>query len=268
MKILEQALNKIKFINKKQRDFVLILIQGLIGIAGKRTFRNLARYMEITEHTFSRQMVKAFDFIGLNTEMIRASKNNKDILIAAQDATFIAKSGKQTYGLDYFWNGSASRAEKGLEIDVIAVVKVNDKKAGYTLSAEQTPANPVPKSERKKKKPSDMSKIDFCLEHVKKVLEQLFVLGIKYMVVDAFFAKEKYVNGLVLLGLHVISKLRKDARLLRLYQGPQKPRGRKKKFDRGNIGEDDFKNSLKCTPLSRPFSDKIKIQFYLSFYPK
>ena len=59
MKILEQALNKIKSINKKQKDFFIILIQGLIGIAGKRTFRNLARYMQIDEHTFSRQMAKA-----------------------------------------------------------------------------------------------------------------------------------------------------------------------------------------------------------------
>lgn len=51
MKILRQALNKIKSINKKQREFFEILVQGLIGIAGKRTFRDLARYMEITEHT-------------------------------------------------------------------------------------------------------------------------------------------------------------------------------------------------------------------------
>ena len=35
---------------------------------------------------------------------------------------------------------------------------------------------------------------------------------------------------LVDLGLHVISKLRKDARLRRLYHGPQKARGRKKEI--------------------------------------
>ena len=47
------------------------------------------------------------------------------------------------------------------------------------------------------------------------------------MAVDALFAKEKYVNGVVALGLHVISKLRRDARLRRLYQGPQKARAKK-----------------------------------------
>ena len=242
MTILEQALSKINSIHKKQYDFFLLLIQGLIGIAGKRTFRNLARYMEITEHTFARQMTKVFDFIGLNSELIKASKNDNDVLIAAHDSTFVSKSGKKTPGLDFFWNGSASRPEKGLEVDVIAIVKVNNKKEGYALSAEQSPANPIPKSERKKKSASDLSRIDFCLNHVKKVLAKLVELGIEYMVVDAFFAKTKYVNGVVTLGLHVVSKLRKDARLQRLYTGPQKARGRKRKYDNGKITTKDFEN--------------------------
>lgn len=244
MKILEQVFNKINPIHKKQRDFFVLLIQGLIGSVGKRTFRNLARYMQIAEHTFARQMAKTFDFIGLNTAMINEVKNASDTLIAAQDGSFISKAGKKTYGLDFHWNGSAGRVEKGLEVDVIAAVKINGKKDAYTVSAKQVPANPVPKSERKKKKSSDFSKIDFCLQHVKEVLSQLISLGIKYITVDAFFAKEKYVNGVIALGLNVISKLRRDARLRRLYIGPQKPRGRKKKFDTGKMVADDFKDSF------------------------
>jgi hypothetical protein len=54
------------------------------------------------------------------------------------DCSFIPKSGKQTYGIDYFYNGSASRAEKGLEISAMAVVDVS-KKRGYSLSVQQTP---------------------------------------------------------------------------------------------------------------------------------
>lgn len=247
MKILEQALNKINLINKKQRDFFIILIQGLIGSVGKKTFRNLARYMQITEHTFSRQMAKAFDFIGLNTAMIKAAKDDGDVLIAAQDASFISKSGKKTHGIDFFWNGCASKAEKGLEIDVIAAVKINgDKKEGFTISAEQSPANPIPKSERKKKKPTELTeltKIDFYLNHVRKAASKILELGIKYIAVDAFLAKNKYVNGVVELGLHVISKMRKDAQLFRVYDGPQKARGRRKKFDKSKISFEDFKDS-------------------------
>jgi len=45
MEILKQALNKINSIHKKQYDFILLLITGFIGASGKKTFRNLSRYM-------------------------------------------------------------------------------------------------------------------------------------------------------------------------------------------------------------------------------
>jgi len=244
MKILIQALSKINILNKNQYDFFIVLIQGFIGITGKRTFRNLARYMQIDEHTFSRQMAKAFNFIGLNTEMIKSSKNNGEILIAAQDASFMQKSGKSTHGLGFFWNGCASKAEKGLELDEIAIIKINgDKKEGYHLSAQQTPSNGISKADKKKKKIGEPTRIDHYLQHAKQVLPQLIELGIRYMAFDAFLAKDKYVNGLVELGLHGISKLRMDARLKRLYTGPQKARGRKRLFDNGSIGFNDFKDA-------------------------
>jgi len=243
MKILEQAFSKINPIRKKQKDFLIFLIQCLIGSVGKKTFRNLARYMQITEHTFSRQMAKAFDFIGLNTVLVQLSTSDTDVLIAAQDASFIPKSGKSTHGIDYFWNGCAGKAEKGLEVDVITVIKINSEgKDGYVISAEQTPANKVPKSERKKSK-MEPTKIDFYLNHVKKVLSQLLSLGVKYIAVDAFFAKTKYVNGVVALGLHVISKMRKDSRLFRIYNGPQNAGGRKKKIDNSRVSFEDFQDS-------------------------
>jgi hypothetical protein len=244
MNILEQALNKINPIHKKQKDFFLILIQGLIGVAGKRTFRNLARYMQITEHTFSRQMAKAFDFIGLNAELIKSTKIDGDVLIASQDASFVPKSGKSTHGIDFFWNGCASKSEKGLELDVIGVIKINGtKKEGYTISAKQTPANPIPKAERKKQKPTDATRTDFYLDHLKEVAPKLRELGIEHISTDSAYTKNKYVNGAVEVGLHIVGKMRRDARFRRLYNGPQKARGRKKKFDNGKVNFEDFKYS-------------------------
>lgn len=260
MKILEQALNKIKSINKKQKDFFTILMQGLIGIAGKRTFRNLARYMQIDEHTFSRQMAKSFDFAELNAAMIKETVNANDVLIAVQDASFIPKSGKETHGLGYFWNGSASKAEKGLEIDVVGVVKINeDKREGYTLSAEQTPSSPTPKIEKSKKNGSEPSKIDFYLNHLKKEIPKLHSLGIRHVASDAFLSKNKYVNGAVENGLHVVSKLRIDARFRRIYTGPQKSRGRRKKFETGKANFEDFKDSV-VTEIYDENDEKIELR--------
>ena len=244
MKILEQALNKINLINKKQKDFFITLIQSLIGSVGKKTFRNLARYAQITEHTFGRQMAKVFDFVGLNTALLKNSMGDGDVLLAAQDASFIPKSGKLTDGIDYFWNGCAGKTERGLELDTIAIIKLNgEKKEGYALSARQTPSNPIPKSERKKKEITEPTRIDFYLDHIRIVAPHLLDLGVKYIAVDAFYAKIKYVSGAIALGFHVISKLRIDARLLRIYDGPQKARGRKRKTDKSKVKAEDFTDS-------------------------
>jgi Archaeal putative transposase ISC1217 len=234
MKILEQALNKIKS-STTQDKFFIILIRALIGTMGNRTFKNMSRYAQIEEHTFARQMSKSFDFIGLNTEMISSSGAPQNVLIAAQDSTFIAKSGKKTSGLGFCWNSSADKIEKGLEYDVIAVIQTGKNKEGYALSAEQAPTSQLPKHKRNEKKVAEFSKIDFCVEHVKKVLPKLKSLGIEYIASDAFFSKNKYVNGIVELGLNMVGKLRKDASLHLLYGGPQKSRGRKKIFDTGKV---------------------------------
>ena len=59
-------------------------------------------------------------------------------MISAQDASFIPKSGKQTFGLGHFFNGCTSRAERGLEISTLAVVDVT-RRGAFTLAVAQTP---------------------------------------------------------------------------------------------------------------------------------
>ena len=59
-------------------------------------------------------------------------------LVSAHDASFIPKSGKQTFGLGDFFNGCASRAEHGLEIATLAVVDVT-RRGAFTLAVSQTP---------------------------------------------------------------------------------------------------------------------------------
>ena len=56
------------------------------------------------------------------------------------DASLVPKSGKHTYGLDRFWNGSHSRTERGLDISTLAWLDLTGNCA-YGLSVEQTPAS-------------------------------------------------------------------------------------------------------------------------------
>jgi hypothetical protein len=83
---------------------------------GKVNFTNLSRYSQWSEKTYRRQYTQAFDFMSLNAQLIREVVGESVTQIGAIDCSFIAKSGKKTYGLDWFYNSSANRSEKGLEI--------------------------------------------------------------------------------------------------------------------------------------------------------
>lgn len=197
--------------------------------------------------------------------------------IAAIDCSFVPKSGKTTYGLDWFYNGSASRSEKGLEISVIAVVDVAAlipsetlRARGYTLSVQQTPTTPgssqskangkgkskskstqtfsrqdieqiceylqqLPEKPKVTQTPNpicqpEVSRVDHYLAHLK-ATHPYFPVGLNYLVGDGFYSKQKFVDGVVALNLHLVSKLRVDADLRYLYTGPQKPKGRHRKYD-------------------------------------
>ncbi len=53
----------------------------------------------------------------------------------------------------------------------------------------------------------------------------------KYIVVDAYFSKDPFVNTMCEQGFEIISRLRSDANLNYLYQYKQKRRGRLKRYD-------------------------------------
>ena len=133
-------------------------------VCGKANFTNLSRYGEYsersgspaTQRTYRRQYQKSFDFIPFHAQTIAAAIAPSREQIAAIDCSFIGKSGKQTWGIDNFYNGSISKSQKGLEISVIAVVDVSAHQ-GYTLSVKQTAttdrqtiplAQPIPLSNR------------------------------------------------------------------------------------------------------------------------
>ncbi len=117
-----------KVASKVQKRFLSILFSTIIVICGKVNFTNLSRYSEITERTYRRQFSRSYNFIKGNAEIIGKAILPTARQIIATDCSFIKKSGKATYGIEYFYNGSAGKAEKGLEVSVIAVVNVDSKR--------------------------------------------------------------------------------------------------------------------------------------------
>jgi len=128
--------------------------------------------------------------------------------VIAIDCSFVSKSGKATYGIEYFWNGSGGSAEKGLEISVVSIVDV-DAKQGYALSVQQTP----PRGEK-----SGRTRIDEYLGHLQATCPYL-PKSARYVVNDGFYTKIKWIDGVTALGLDVIGKLRCDADLRYVYTG-------------------------------------------------
>lgn len=149
------------------------------------------------------------------------------------------KSGRHTYGLDQFYNGKTQRPERGLELSVVAIVDL-EHNTGYTLSAQQTKAG-LPRS-RSSSKPANGAKgnrIDFYLGHLAYCLT-FFPTWIRYIVADGFYSKYKWVTGVVQLGFHAIGKLRCDANLKFLYEGPYQGRGAPRRFE-GKVNLQDHR---------------------------
>ena len=166
MELAENILNRFN-ISKPQRKFLLILFTTILIARGKINFRNLSRYSDLCEQTYSRQFAKPFDFVGYNRSLIDLSAcvrmhaqagetfGEASERILAFDPTFVStclraarkqEAGKHTFSRDYFWNGPAcamhadrcaNQAQKGLEISALAVVDINQNQA-LTLSARQT----------------------------------------------------------------------------------------------------------------------------------
>lgn len=195
------------------------LFATILIVCGKVNFTNLSRYSSLNEKTYRRQYQKRFD-AEFNASVIGAAIPADHARIAVMDCSFIPKSGKKTFGLDAFYNGTQGRVAKGLEVSLVGVVDV-ETETGYALLAEQTFAQDYF---------PELTRLDYYLLHLETVRPHL-PKTVRYLAVDGDYAKEQFVTGAMHLKLDVISKLRRDANLRYLFGGTQKPRGRRRKYD-------------------------------------
>jgi hypothetical protein len=91
---MEVALNILNRINisKPQRKFLITLFTTILVVRGKCNFRNLSRYSDLCEHTYSRNFGKTFDFAHFNRQVIGETFLEKDECILAFDQSFMGVS--------------------------------------------------------------------------------------------------------------------------------------------------------------------------------
>ena len=127
METIKTVLQQMSSITKAQLKFMLVLFPLLMSLRGRVNFRNLSRYSDYHEKTFSRWYRSEFDFLEFNRLILSSLCEIGPELIAATDCSFIPKNGKHTDGLGKFYNGVRGKAEKGLEISTLALVNVTEK---------------------------------------------------------------------------------------------------------------------------------------------
>lgn len=254
MRLLDSVLRKMG-LSQPWRRFLEELLMLLVIVPGRATFLNLSRYSAYGEKTFRRWFRRHLDWTQLNVMAIRAVMPGDHEAVLAFDPSFIPKSGKVTAGLGWFWNSTIGRAEPGLEMSTLAWVDVTANTA-YTLSAEMTPSEPAPaavtdvntatpftptdqgKGKGKSKgkgalstaEKVEASRVDAYLAHLQRVIPRYNLVILRYLAADGYFGKVKFVDGIQALNLELISKLRRDADLRYLYEGPYGGRGRPKRY--------------------------------------
>lgn len=235
MTIVTDILEQMPTVRQPQRKFLAMLFATILALRGRVTARNLSRYCEYSERTIARQFRAAFDWPDFHARVLTAALEPRSEVLSAQDASFIPKSGKQTFGLGHFFNGCANRAERGLEISTLAVVDVT-RRCAFTLAVAQTPPG---ENKPRSLQAMEETRMDFYKQQLHDQRSRL-PAQVTYHCVDGYFAKKKYIDEVVALKLHPITKLRADANCRFLYTGPHpKRRGAKRKYD-GKVNFQDL----------------------------
>lgn len=215
--LTEQILRKMSSIGSWQFKFMSNLFSLLLAMRGRYNFCNMARWSSSVESTFRENYAKSFAWLEFNRLLVEQYLS--DDLAIAFDPSFVPKSGKHTPGLGYFYSGCAGRELRGLELSGIAVVDQKDKTALH-LEAVQTVGLE-----------DNENLLSFYARTLTSRREQLQQIS-TLLLVDAYFAKQPFIDAMLEAGFVVTTRLRKDARLRYLYTGPKrKGRGRPQKYD-------------------------------------
>ncbi len=226
--IVQTILAKMGKVRKPELTALTALFTAILTVCGKVNFTNLSRYSKRHEKTYRRQFKKGLKAGKFNGAFVDLEIPEAHEVIGLLDASFVAKSGKKTFGLDRFYNGSHGRVERGLEISLLAVVDTVTENA-YAVHAQQTYSQSLYPL---------MTRTEYSLMHVQENRENL-PKRVRYLAVDSAYANALFIEGVLEQKLDVISKLRQNANLHYVFEGPQTGKGAPRKYD-GKVNFSDL----------------------------
>src|SRR5262249_56995174 len=127
--------------------------------------------------------------------------------------------------------------DRGLAMSAVGVVEAAGR-CRCTVACAKTPPGARTATAQEKEE----TLVDFYQQQLREHRHRL-PPGVQYHCVDGYYAKKKYIDEVVSLDLHAITKLRSDADCLFLYTGPPpKRKGARRKYD-GKLNWQDLRRS-------------------------
>lgn len=216
--LTDTILSKMSDVCKWQRDFLRHLFRLALSFRGRFNFLNMERQGCYNELTYRQNFARSFNWLAFNTELIMAYTLAERIIVF--DPCHVNKSGKCTPGVGWHWSGCAGAPKWGLEIGSFSAVDIVNHTALH-LVADQTLASNVRQSG---------SLLAYYGDLVLEKAAELLKIS-EFIVCDAYFSRNPFVEKVRKSGLHLITRLRDDAVMRYPYLGPRhEGRGRDKTF--------------------------------------
>jgi hypothetical protein len=233
--LTDTIFSKMSDVCKWKRDFLRHLFRLALSFRGKFNFLNMERQGCYNELTYRQNFKRPFNWLAFNFELIRSYTLPERIVVF--DLSYLKKSGKSTPGVGRYWSGCSGVPKWGLEIGAFSVVDIVNHTALHLVADQTLP-------EKTQKSGSMLAYYgDLVLEKaadLKKVSD--------FLVCDAYFSRNPFVEKVCQSGLHLITRLRDGAVMRYPYLGAQKEsRGRDKTFGgKVNVRQLDEQHFTPC----------------------
>lgn len=257
---LTAIIEKLTGIYKPERDFICHILVLFLSIRGRYNFLNFARYGTYYEHSYRHQFEKgAKQLIDFNQALLKAQLSSKTAI--AFDPSYIAKSGKCTPFVGYYWSGAAQSMKRGLELQGLAIIDLEYKTA-FHFAASPTPIDGTKKVTKEEDPSTTLRAIyaNYILSH-QSSLQKIS----KILLVDAYFSKKEFVAKMCDAGFTVISRLQKNIVLKTAYEGEQQKLGRPRVYDTKPIKATEC---LRNSRLNLANEDKNSLTYEGKLYVK
>ena len=245
-------------IDKTTRRRLVLVVLAILAMAGRVTMLGIARWTEEggSYRTVQRLFNTPIDWSRLMVTCVALwFADEESVFLLAGDETVVTKAGQQTHGLDRYYASLYDKVVKGLAFMAFSLISEQEQRA-YPVRMEQMTREQAlcgqrqaPTKAPKKKKhgkpgrpkgsknknrrdvelPPHLQQIQEWLHATLRLL-RLVDISVTYFVFDGAFGNNNSLQMVQRCGLHLISKLRRDAALYFPYTGEQKKWGARRKY--------------------------------------